>query len=29
MNNPDLEGFGWFFVHAPDGNIYVIEQGPE
>ena len=23
------EGFGWFFLRAPDGNIYAIEQVPE
>lgn len=23
------EGFGWFFLRAPDGNIYVIQQVPE
>jgi catechol 2,3-dioxygenase-like lactoylglutathione lyase family enzyme len=23
------EGFGWFFLRAPDGNIYCIEQVPE
>jgi len=23
------EGFGWFFLRAPDGNIYCIEQTPE
>lgn len=22
------EGFGWFFVRAPDGNTYVIQQTP-
>ena len=23
------EGFGWFFLRAPDGNIYCIEQVPD
>jgi len=23
------EGFGWFFLRGPDGNIYCIEQVPE
>ena len=23
------DGFGWFFLRAPDGNIYCIEQVPE
>lgn len=23
------DGFGWFFLRAPDGNIYCIEQTPE
>ena len=23
------EGFGWFFLRAPDGNLYCIEQAPE
>ena len=22
------DGFGWFFLRAPDGNIYCIEQAP-
>jgi hypothetical protein len=22
------EGLGWFFVRAPDGNVYVIQQSP-
>lgn len=22
------DGFGWFFLRAPDGNIYCIEQVP-
>jgi len=23
------EGFGWFFLRAPDGNTYCIEQVPD
>ena len=23
------EGFGWFFLRAPDGNVYAIQQVPE
>ena len=23
------DGFGWFFLRAPDGNIYCVEQVPE
>ena len=23
------EGFGWFFLPAPDGNVYCVEQVPE
>jgi catechol 2,3-dioxygenase-like lactoylglutathione lyase family enzyme len=27
--NPALNGFGWFFFRAPDGNVYVLQQeGP-
>lgn len=26
--SPGQEGFGWFFVRAPDGRVYVIEQVP-
>mgnify|MGYP001559306508 CR=1 FL=1 len=26
---PDLEGYGWFFVKAADGNTYVIQQVPD
>jgi catechol 2,3-dioxygenase-like lactoylglutathione lyase family enzyme len=29
FDSPSLEDFGWFFLHAPDGNVYVIEGGPE
>jgi catechol 2,3-dioxygenase-like lactoylglutathione lyase family enzyme len=24
----ELQGYGWFFVKAPDGNTYVIQQTP-
>lgn len=23
---PSLEGFGWFFFRAPDGNVYILQQ---
>jgi len=26
FDNPDMEGFGWFFFRGPDGNIYVMQQ---
>lgn len=26
--DPTLEGFGWFFLEAPDGSTYVIQQTP-
>jgi catechol 2,3-dioxygenase-like lactoylglutathione lyase family enzyme len=26
FDNPDLGDFAWFWVRAPDGRIYVIEQ---
>jgi catechol 2,3-dioxygenase-like lactoylglutathione lyase family enzyme len=29
FDDPALEGFAWFFVRAPDGRIYVIEQVPD
>lgn len=29
FNDPDLEGYGWFFFRAPDGRTYVIQQVPE
>ncbi len=28
FGEPSTEGFGWFFVKAPDGNTYVIQQVP-
>lgn len=29
FNDPDLEGYGWFFFRAPDRRTYVIQQVPE
>ena len=29
FGNPDVSGFAWFFVRAPDGNIYVFQQVPD
>ena len=29
FDDPTLEGFAWFFVRAPDGRVYVIEQVPD
>jgi catechol 2,3-dioxygenase-like lactoylglutathione lyase family enzyme len=29
FDNPDLGDFAWFWVRAPDGRIYVIEQVPD
>jgi len=29
FDNPDLEGVGWFFLRAPDDNVYVIQHVPE
>jgi len=26
FGEPDMEGVGWFFLRAPDGRVYVIEQ---
>jgi len=26
FGNPQLEGFGWLFFRAPDGNIYALQQ---
>lgn len=28
FGNPDFSGVAWFFVRAPDGNIYVFQQVP-
>jgi catechol 2,3-dioxygenase-like lactoylglutathione lyase family enzyme len=29
FQQPAYEGFGWFFVRAPDGNVYCIQQAPD
>jgi len=29
FDDPTLAGFGWFFVRAPDGRVYAIEQAPD
>ena len=26
FEEPAYAGYGWFFVHAPDGNVYCIQQ---
>jgi catechol 2,3-dioxygenase-like lactoylglutathione lyase family enzyme len=26
FDNPIMEGFGWFFLRGPDGNVYVMQQ---
>jgi catechol 2,3-dioxygenase-like lactoylglutathione lyase family enzyme len=26
FDDPGMAGFGWFFFHGPDGNVYVIQQ---
>ena len=26
FDDPQLEGFGWLFFRAPDGNIYTLQQ---
>ena len=26
FEDPNMEGFGWFFFRAPDGNVYVMQQ---
>jgi hypothetical protein len=26
FDDPNMEGFGWFFFRGPDGNAYVIQQ---
>jgi hypothetical protein len=26
FDDPNMEGFGWFFFRGPDGNVYVIQQ---
>jgi catechol 2,3-dioxygenase-like lactoylglutathione lyase family enzyme len=29
FENPEYARFGWFFVRAPDGHVYAIEQLPD
>jgi catechol 2,3-dioxygenase-like lactoylglutathione lyase family enzyme len=29
FHDPTLDGFAWFFVRAPDGRVYAIEQVPD
>jgi catechol 2,3-dioxygenase-like lactoylglutathione lyase family enzyme len=29
FDNPSFQEYGWFFVSAPDGNVYGIQQAPE
>ncbi len=29
FQEPAYAGYGWFFVRAPDGNLFCIEQTPE
>lgn len=29
FGNPEYAGAGWFFVRAPDGNVYVFQQVPD
>jgi len=26
FDDPTMEGFGWFFFRAPDGNVYAMQQ---
>jgi catechol 2,3-dioxygenase-like lactoylglutathione lyase family enzyme len=26
FDDPNMEGFGWFFFRGPDGNVYVMQQ---
>ena len=26
FDNTEMDGYGWFFFRAPDGNIYVMQQ---
>ncbi len=26
FDDPNMQGFGWFFFRGPDGNIYVMQQ---
>jgi hypothetical protein len=29
FDNPDFGVFAWFWVRAPDGRVYCIEQAPD
>jgi catechol 2,3-dioxygenase-like lactoylglutathione lyase family enzyme len=29
FDDPKLDGLAWFFVRAPDGRVYAIEQAPD
>jgi catechol 2,3-dioxygenase-like lactoylglutathione lyase family enzyme len=29
FGDPAFEGLGWFFLRAPDGNVYLIQQTPD
>ena len=29
FQQPAYAGYGWFFVRAPDGNVYCIQQAPD
>lgn len=29
FDEPSHAGVGWFFVRAPDGNVYVFQQAPD
>jgi catechol 2,3-dioxygenase-like lactoylglutathione lyase family enzyme len=29
FDEPAFEGFGWFFVRAPDGRVYALAQVPD
>jgi catechol 2,3-dioxygenase-like lactoylglutathione lyase family enzyme len=29
FHDPTYEGFAWFFVRAPDGRVYAIQQSPD
>lgn len=29
FDEPSYAGVGWFFVRAPDGNLYVFQQAPD
>lgn len=26
FDNPNVEGYGWYFFRGPDGNVYVMQQ---